>query len=194
MSFFTSDCSLHESTDRMDLYQAKQVNAYFLNFGKNLSQFCSFSSGSFASSRFIINAWKQTHRKDKAAKSLAQTETVVRNRTCPGSLESEVLGRKSQWLWHAHITSKWDLLETSKKIIPTDKQTQTPSQCQNVGFKHLDVVNGMHILNTVLYNSSNCLQTLPRAHCRHSVPLHSPTGDLVISNEKVPEQLTHKKK
>jgi hypothetical protein len=49
----------------MDLYQAKQVNAYFLNFGKNLSQFCSFSSGSFASSRFIINAWKQTHMKDK---------------------------------------------------------------------------------------------------------------------------------
>jgi hypothetical protein len=104
MSFFTSDCSLHESTGHMDLYQAKQVNAYFLNFGKNLSQFCSFSSGSFASSRFIINAWKQTHRKDKviwnwwskAAKSLAQTQTVVWNRTCPGSLESEVLGRKSQ--------------------------------------------------------------------------------------------------
>lgn len=181
MSFFTSDCSLHESTGHMDLYQAKQVNAYFLNFGKNLSQFCSFSSGSFASSRFIINAWKQTHRKDKviwnwwskAAKSLAQTQTVVWNRTCSGSLDSEVLGRKSQWLWNAHITSKWDLLETSKKIIPTDKQTQTPSQCQNVGFKHLDVVNGMHILNTVLYNSSNRLQTLPRAHCRHSVPLHS---------------------
>jgi hypothetical protein len=181
MSFFTSDCSLHERA--LVIWICIKQNNWMLtswilvkicpNFALSALDLLQALALSLMPGNKLIGKTKSWNWWSKAAKSLAQTQTVVWNRTCSGSLDTEVLGRKSQWLWHAHITSKWDLLETSKKIIPTDKQTQTPSQCQNVGFKHLDVVNGMHILNTVLYNSSNRLQTLPRPHCRHSVPLHS---------------------